>query len=285
MTMYDDILVPTDGRPGTAGAVSRALDLGRTFDARIHALFVADAAVETVAGSDELAAVQRGLGEAAVDAIADRAAEFDVPAEVATRAGRVHEAILDYVDEVDIDLVVMGTRGRSGLPHLGSSTQRVLARAAVPVMVVRLESPDLAPGLGMYDRVVVATDGSDTAERAFEHGLGIAERYGADLRVIYVVDTTTYGLADAPRSIVGILKEGGQTAARELVEAAEGRQVPASFAVLRGVPEDAILQYATGAEADLLAMGVRGVGVSEPFLGSTAARVVRSARMPVLTVG
>ncbi|MFP4628082.1 MAG: universal stress protein [Halobacteriales archaeon] len=283
--MYDDILVPTDGRPGTAGAVSRALDLARTFDARIHVLFVADAVVGAEGDLDELARVQRGIGEAAVEAIAERAGAFDRPVEVDRREGVVHEAILEYVDEADVDLVVMGTRGRSGRPHLGSTTQRVLARAAVPVMAVRLETPDLDPGLGMYDRVVVATDGSDTAERAFEHGLAIAERYGAEVRVIYVVDTTTFGLADAPRSVVGHLKAGGRTAAEELVAAAKERQVPASYAILRGVPEEAILQYAEGAEADLVAMGVRGTGVSEPFLGSTAARVVREARTPVLAIG
>ncbi|MEF8814948.1 MAG: universal stress protein [Halovenus sp.] len=57
----------------------------------------------------------------------------------------------------------------------------------------------------MDDYVVTPADGSDAADRAADHALGIAERYGADVHVIYVVDTTADGFEDAPRSVVGLL--------------------------------------------------------------------------------
>lgn len=66
---------------------------------------------------------------------------------------------------------------------------------------------------------------------------------------------------------------------------ARERNLPVSTSILRGVPEDAILQYASGSQADLITMGTRGEGgVNKHFLGSTAARVVRRSGVPTLTM-
>lgn len=99
----------------------------------------------------------------------------------------------------------------------------------------------------------------------------------------HVVDVNTYGYEDAPRSIVGLLKQGGENAVEAIADEARERNIPVSTAILRGVPEDAILQYAHGAEADLIAMGTRGEVRDERLLGSTTARVVQRSAIPILT--
>ncbi|MEF8884584.1 MAG: universal stress protein [Haloarculaceae archaeon] len=287
--MYDTILLPTGGGPGTDEATARALDLARTFDAAVHALYVVDSRSSR---DGDVEAVRHALeerGDAATAAVRDRAAQLDLDVVRGDREGVPYRAILDYAGENGVDLVVMATRSRTGTPdhHLGSTTERVLVRSDVPVLTTPLDGETAVPETryGTYDRVVIPTDGSDTAERAAEHGLAVAERYGADVRVVYVVDTTTYGLEDAPRSIVGLLKEGGQGAVEAIADEARERNLSASTAVLRGAPEDAILQYANGAAADVIAMGTRGRGgFDEHFLGSTAGRVVRRSNVPVLTV-
>jgi nucleotide-binding universal stress UspA family protein len=291
--MYSDILVPTDGGPGMDGAVTRALDLARSLEASVHALYV----VDTPRGDgrsrdDDNDAVHEALqehGHAATIEVQDRAAELDLTAVREIREGTPHRAIQEYAAEHDVDLVVMGARSRADARprYLGSTTERTLVRAEVPVLAVPPDDSWRLPEtrFGAYDRVVIPTDGSDPAGRAADQGLAIAERYGADVRVVYVVDTATHGLAQTPRSIVGLLKDGGRRAVQAVADAARERNLSASTAILRGRPEDAVLQYADGADTDLIAMGTSGrAGVDEHGLGSTTARVVRRSPVPVLGV-
>jgi nucleotide-binding universal stress UspA family protein len=292
--MYDDILVPTDGSRGAESASARAFDLARTSDATLHVLHVVDTGPEppglVSTERDELRRRSKTRGRKAADRLREEATDLGLKTALSVREGTPYRAILAYVDENDVDLVVMGTHGRTGAERarLGSTTERVIALADVPVMAVRLvedrEPPE--PGYGMYDHVVIPTDGSEVAERAADHALGIAERYGADVHVVYVVDTTTYGFEDAPRSIVGLLKEGGRNAIEAIAVAANERELPVTSDVLRGVPHEAIAEYATGVDADLIAMGTRGRAAGDDrLLGSTTARVVRRSTIPVLAHG
>jgi nucleotide-binding universal stress UspA family protein len=163
----------------------------------------------------------------------------------------------------------------------------VIALAGVPVLAVPPDDwavPDSQ--YGAYDHVLIPTDGSDAAERAAGHGLAVAERYGADVHAVYVVDTTTYGLEDAPRSVVGLLKEGGENAVEAVAAEARDRNLPVTTDVLRGVPEEELLSYADGVGADLVVMGTRGRAAGDDrLLGSTTARVLRRSTVPVLAVG
>jgi len=291
--MFDDILLPTDGSRGAESAIARAFDLARTGDATIHVLHVVEAGTEPPglgsAEREELRRRSEQRGREAAVRIQERATERGLEAVQIVREGIPYRAILESIRENDIDLVVMGTHGRTGAERtrLGSTTERVVTFAEVPVLTVRLATDAEVPesGYGMYDHVVIPTDGSETAERAADHGLEIAERYGADVHVIYVVDTTTYGFEDSPRSIIGLLSEGGRKAIEEIAAEARDRHLPVTTEVLRGVPHEEILEYAEGVDADVIAMGTRGRAAdTNRFLGSTTARVVRRSAVPVLTI-
>jgi len=290
--MYDNILLPTDGSSKAEHATARAFDLARTGDATIHVLHViAPGLPSSELDSAELEGVRQQSekrGREATVRIQDRATNLGLDAVRAVHEGVPYRAILGYIDENEIDLVVMGTSGRTEdeRVRLGSTTQRVITYADVPVMAVRL-AEDAAlteSGYEMYDHVVITTDGSDAAERAADHALGIAERYGADVHVLYVVDTTTYGFEGAPRSIVGLLKQGGQNAVEEIAADARELNLPVTTDILRGVPYERVLEYASGVDADVIAMGTRGrTADTDRLLGSTTARVIRRSDVPVLT--
>lgn len=291
--MYNAILIPTDGSPAVQSAVARGIDLARTADAAVHSLCVIDTRPEpTDIGTQERASFRTSFEKRAREstaAITEKAVNQGLEAHSEVLEGIPHRNILQYAEEHDIDLVVMGIRGRAGPDpsRLGSTTERVIMLADRPVMAVPDSTDDerLASGYGMYNEVVIPTDGSDAAERASDHGLAISERYGADVHVLYVVDTTTFGLEDAPRSIVGLLKEGGTTAIDEIAAEGRERNLPVTTSLLRGVPEDEISDYATGVEADLIVMGTRGrTGGPEQLLGSTTARMIRRTDIPILTV-
>ncbi|MFB6302454.1 MAG: universal stress protein [Haloferacaceae archaeon] len=144
--MYDEILVPTDGSAAAERAIEHAIDLAARYDARIHAFYVVDtsayAALEG-AGTAVIDALEE-QGEEAVDAIVEAAEGAGVPFERVIRRGSPHRNILDYVDEADVDLVVMGTHGRRGIDRylLGSVTERVVRSAPVPVLTIRMEEEE-----------------------------------------------------------------------------------------------------------------------------------------------
>jgi len=139
--VYDQILVPTDGSKGTRGAVEHAIDLATTYDAPLHTIYV----VETNVGIDSsvpgtLDALEEA-GENAIDEVIQQAEAAGVNTiEGVVAQGAPHRAILDYVDEHDIDLVVMGTHGRTGLDRylLGSITEKVVRLSDAPVLTVRM---------------------------------------------------------------------------------------------------------------------------------------------------
>lgn len=140
-TTYDDVLVPTDGSEGANAAAPTAIDLAGAFDATLHALSVVDTAP---AASDIRASVFieefETVAEAAVTDLEAQATDAGLDrVQTAVVRGTPHEVIRSYVNSNDVDLVVMGTHGRSGLDRylLGSVAENVIRTSSVPVLAVR----------------------------------------------------------------------------------------------------------------------------------------------------
>jgi nucleotide-binding universal stress UspA family protein len=144
--MYDDILVPTDGSPAADAAVDHAVTLADRFDATVHALYVVDATAYSAieAGTDIVAEALETEGKDAVSRIAAAADEADISVIESVVSGTAYGSILEYADDHDIDLIVMGTHGRRGIDRylLGSVTERVVRSANQPVLTVRLDEDD-----------------------------------------------------------------------------------------------------------------------------------------------
>lgn len=134
--------MPTDGSPAADAAVEHAITIAERFDATLHALYVVDATAYSSleAGSQMVAEALEAEGDSAVDRIAEAAAAADIPVVESVVSGTAYRSILEYADEQDIDLVVMGTHGRRGIDRylLGSVTERVVRTADQPVLTVRL---------------------------------------------------------------------------------------------------------------------------------------------------
>jgi nucleotide-binding universal stress UspA family protein len=143
--MYETILVPTDGSEGANAAVQHAVDIAGKYDATLHALYVVDvrmSPISTEMDRDEVIQLIDRSGERPTAPVLDRAERKGIPATEAIRLGVPHGIIRDYVDENEIDLVVMGTHGRTGLEHalLGSTTERTVRTVDVPVLTVHLDT-------------------------------------------------------------------------------------------------------------------------------------------------
>jgi len=141
--MYGAVLVPTDGSAGTRGAVDHAIDLAKRYDASLHVLYVVDARIGIAREStpEDVFEELEEQGQRAIDDVTSQAKAADLETiEGVVARGDPHRAILDYVSREDIDLVVMGTHGRTGLDHylLGSVTEKVVRLSDVPVLTVPL---------------------------------------------------------------------------------------------------------------------------------------------------
>lgn len=138
--MYTKILIPTDGSDGATTAAEAGLELADRFDAEVHALYVIDS--RFVAGDNDFVVEEAEReAERALDEVGDLATAYDIDVEKHLRRGIASEEILDAVDAYGVDLVVMGTHGRTGidrLVHLGSVTERVVRGSPVRVMTVPL---------------------------------------------------------------------------------------------------------------------------------------------------
>lgn len=147
---YQDVLVPTDGSDGARAALDLGTGLASNEERVLHLLSVVDT---TSLGVDVRAELQ-------VDFLEENAREIlEDAATVAAEAGiedvretiefgtPIHRAILEYVETHDVDVVVAGTHGRSGLDRyiLGSVTEKLVRTSPVPVLTVREADPAVEP--------------------------------------------------------------------------------------------------------------------------------------------
>ncbi|MFB6159184.1 MAG: universal stress protein [Candidatus Nanohalobium sp.] len=140
--MYDKILVPTDGSEGAEVAVEHAIDLAKKYDAELHAVYVVDVRAGSAADMwANLLSEFEEIGEEATEGIKTRAREAGVKAVAEVVRGIPHREINDYAGENSVDLIVMGTHGRSGLDRilLGSVTEKVVRTSEIPVLTVGRE--------------------------------------------------------------------------------------------------------------------------------------------------
>jgi nucleotide-binding universal stress UspA family protein len=143
--MYDSVLVATDGSSGTTETLAHAASIARDNDATLHGLYVVDKRLYLAADKANQDEVRQSLeeeGEVALDDIAVGGEESGVEVVTTMAEGIPHKTITDYAEQEDIDLIVMGTHGRTGrdrVANLGSVTERVVQSAPVPVLVVHIE--------------------------------------------------------------------------------------------------------------------------------------------------
>jgi len=142
--VYNEILVATDGSDASGAAVDQAVAVADNFGATVHLLHVVDIGME-MSGSAEggiASQLTDSLDEVATEALdgaESRADEAGVPTDRVALEGVPHETIVGYCDDHAIDLVVLGSTGRSGITEhlMGSTTDRVARSVEASVLIAR----------------------------------------------------------------------------------------------------------------------------------------------------
>lgn len=140
----------------------------------------------------------------------------------------------------------------------------------------------------MYHRILVPTDGSEAARVAAAEAVGLAAELDAELLAVYVIDESASNLFVSTKSVndaIDAMAATGREAVAEIESMADDAGVPIETDVVRGMHVDqAIVDFATAHDADLVVMGTFGRRGVEHILGSTTERVLARSSVPVLSV-
>jgi nucleotide-binding universal stress UspA family protein len=295
MTGITRILVPTDFSATSDVALRYGRQLAEQVRASLHLVHAFEDPYATASFAAEMYSplpltlredMIRDIRQKLAGLLAgDQGAPPDGTAEIVT--GPAAGAIVDYAKSVDADLIVIGTHGRGGVAHLvlGSVAERVVRTAACPVLTVRqTHGTDIR-------RILVPTDFSATADDALDSASWLAERFGAALQLLHVLDDPSVAgglaaeayIAEAPTMRTALLRDAQSRLAHRATSLPSN--VRAASEVLFGRGAATIADYAAARDIDLIVMGTHGrTGLTHLLLGSVAERVVRTAPCPVLTI-
>ncbi len=144
--------------------------------------------------------------------------------------------------------------------------------------------------MGLFDRILIATDGSDASLKAARLAVTLAARDGAQLLVAHVIDDEVVkelarALAKTDNQARQAMSDNAQKYVAEVEKLAQQNSVPARGVVDHGTPHETILKLADKEKVDLLVMGKTGRrGLRRALSGSVTRRVIDLAEIPVLVV-
>jgi nucleotide-binding universal stress UspA family protein len=201
------------------------------------------------------------------------------------KSGDIREELLGIIEDERVDFVVMGTHGRQHLERffLGSTTESILRSVPVPTLTVLPQSSpqEMPPAIVVPRRIVYATDLSEAANAGLHYSIEMARAYGAELVLVHATGLRDGSAFDSKADIRAILSQHLWRG----VDKQSCADVHITAKIIDGIPYKEIVRFAQEANADMLALNLQSKGFLErAMLGSTAERVIRSSRIPVLSI-
>jgi nucleotide-binding universal stress UspA family protein len=259
------ILVPLDLTPASAPAWRTAKMLAASFGAQVQGLYVQESFIypelppSPIEPKEALARLRKELGAS--------------DEELGTVVGAPGMTILNWGRNLDFDLIVMGTHGRTGLERLisGSVAEEVVRRSEIPVLVVRKP-------LTKIRSILCPVNFQPYAEKGLAQAAEVAQALAARLTVLHVVDAPVYGGAGALKGARHMLAD-----AVNRIPAAVRASVRPKTTLTVGRPADEIAHAAQ--HDDLVALVAHRRGFMEDaLLGTTAERLLRHCKTAILAL-
>lgn len=285
---FKNVLHLTDFSPCSAEALSWAASLARAQGARLFVLNVVipDTIVYLAPGAPGVALdMQDEWAQGEIMRLEEQLS--DIPHQLVVQRGQdLWRAVESKLTEWNIDLIVLGTHGRTGLRRvlMGSAAERVLRHSPVPVMTVGPEVPSGPTHDCQFHKVLLATDLAEGSVETANYAVSFAQRHHAELTMVHVCRKAKRGGTDRSwdLSIAEALHR-----LHEMVPATSALQERPDRLVECGEPGPRILDVAKRKEVDLIVMGVRDTPrvFAATHMGiSTAHEVVAHSPCPVLTI-
>jgi len=279
------ILYLTDFSRASEAALTFALGIARVHGATIHALHVVTTPLETY--PDSLKA-DREIAEAEMRQVDARLRGVAHDASV-THALDLFSGFERAIAEHGIDLVVIGTHGRTGAERLllGSAAEEIFRRSPVPTMTVGPNAKREPADNGILDRILFATDLSPCSAAALPFAIALAKENHSRLLLLHALPKRREtGNGNGSKRELSVAEAFHQL--HEMMPGSLTLPQSPDFAVEFGRPGDAILAAAEQRGACVIILGIRGaeghLGVAAHLDRATAHKVVAHAPCPVLTV-
>jgi len=285
MISIKKILCPVDFFPAAEMAVNYATGLAAHYEAKVHLLHVVNAVIpaqEFAVNTGELMKVMEDNAREEMATLVTKVTAERIPVDSEVRVGDVHDEIKRAIDVLKPDLVVMGTHGRRGPERwfLGSTTERLLRHSPVPLLTIRAsEEPITEP---RFQRILVTTDFSEGTTDTLRYAFSMAQEHDSRITLLHVISDVSADLSGKYRDA---LAKGIAHGLEDLVPAEARNWCDVATSVKTGMPYQVILNTLEDEKIDLLVMNIHGKGrLDRALLGSTAERVVRAARCPVMLI-
>jgi nucleotide-binding universal stress UspA family protein len=279
-----NILFATDFSQAADAAAPIAIQIARRYGAKVYGVHVNRFDDYTAAAPNAWAA----MAEAAEKETKEDAGRLNeqlqgVEHEVVIGEGNLWEVLSNVIQQKEIELVVVGTRGRTGFGKtlLGSVAEQILRQSPCPVLTV---GPHVNPWSDEYVKmreIVYATDLATDTPVAAPYAISLAQENQAHLVLLHVIENPKPGdLVDSP--------EGVNLKARklqQLVTEQAGFWCEPTYIVEQGPAAEKILDVAKRRHTDLIVLGARPAkGLATHLNAGTVHKVVSQATCPVLTV-
>ncbi|MBV8116288.1 MAG: universal stress protein [Silvibacterium sp.] len=270
---FNTIVVATD----LTDTASAALRYAKAVALRHKSVLIVVHVIDPVSyafpeGIPEYAAADQAAREE-LKKIEEETRQHGIPIHSVVETGIVFERILQAVEDHNADLLVLGTRAKTGIGRaaLGQVARRLLAKAECPVLTVPPDSEAHLPWAGHWRHVLVATDFSAASLSALGHAQRIAYE---QLMVVHAADDSTGN--ECKRYIEQL---------RFLAPLNESHTLPVEHIVSAGEAGRVIAEHAKRFHADLVVLGSPGVELAEEdFHTSTVLKVISQVECPVLCV-
>ncbi len=294
MLSINKILFPTDSSECAEHAFSHAAHLAALFDAELHVFNT------KISQSDEYPALKHLLDEfedADVEDLPGDRVQRSIPAgkdrvivvEAGSSGPSACAAILNYVEEHEIDIIVMGTHGWRGPRRMliGSTTECIVRKAPCPVLSLRMEAD--APRNWDLTHILVPVDYSQFSKQAVIQANELARLVNAKITLVHVLEEmaipTVYGIEPVALPQMEHLIDRSNKELQQIKDEIIDGDIKVEYHTLIGRPSFLITELAKDNEVDLIMMSTHGhTGLKRFMMGSVAESIIRISPCAVLTI-
>jgi nucleotide-binding universal stress UspA family protein len=286
---FKNVLFLTDFSEPSCDALPFATAIARGYGSRVYALHVLvpstyaymspEAAVSFLDDQEEWAKAEMTRLDSQLSGLQRE--------DIIERGSDLWDVVSDLIKEREIDLIVMGTHGRTGLKKalLGSYAEEVFRRSHVPVLMSGPQARIGAHSGGRFRCILFATDFNEVSSMAAPYAVSLAQENQAQLILVHVLPQPKPGkpINPADLSVAEAIHQLEHLLPQEAQQWCRPRPV-----VEHGEPAARILEAAKECGADLIVLGIRGLDklerISTRIQRDIAYNIVARAHSPVLTV-
>jgi nucleotide-binding universal stress UspA family protein len=284
---FKNILFATDFSSAANVAIPYAAAMVKSYGAKLHILHVRPPVVNPMTPPATWPPLEEAAKAEANQQTRELLTRFaGIQPEILIKEGDLWSNVAAEIEQHNIDLIVIGTRGRSGIPKLllGSAAEEVFRRASCPVLTIGPNIQLKQIRSAEFTHILFPTDFSPESTAAAPYAISLAKEHSAYLSLLHVIaESKVRNLLDSSDVIAS-----SERLLRNLISEEDEFSCVSKYVVETGIVAEKILEVAARCGADLIVLGVRqphGIpGAATHLPIATAHKIVSEANCPVLTV-